>query len=76
MTTGTGDSLQSSGRSSGPSGRRRKYYRITPDGRAQLVEQHRQWKTVEETMRSLWSNLETKISANHSAQAEPLPQEG
>ena len=28
------------------SGRRRSYYRITPDGRAHLVEEHRQWKAV------------------------------
>ncbi len=76
MTTGTGDSLQSSGRSSGPSGRRRKYYRITPDGRAQLVEEHRQWKAVEETMRDLWSKLGTRTSTNHPAQDGLLPQKG
>jgi PadR family transcriptional regulator PadR len=55
------------------SGRRRKYYRITSDGRAQLVEEHRQWKAVEETMRGLWSVLRTAIPANHPASDGPLP---
>ncbi|MGI6083516.1 MAG: PadR family transcriptional regulator [Limnochordia bacterium] len=58
------------------SGRRRKYYRLTPDGRAQLAEEHRQWKAVEETMRDLWSKLGTKISTDHLGHAGPLPQEG
>lgn len=58
------------------SGRRRKYYRITPDGRAQLVEEHRQWKAVEETMRDLWSKLGTRTSTNHPAQDGLLPQKG
>jgi PadR family transcriptional regulator PadR len=35
-------------------GRRRKYYRITEDGRMQLVEQQRQWKLVDETLRGIW----------------------
>ena len=39
------------------SGRRRKYYRITVRGRAQLAEQRRQWQTVEETLRGLWTAL-------------------
>ena len=35
-------------------GRRRKYYRITRDGRAQLVAQRRQWQVVDETLRGIW----------------------
>ena len=35
-------------------GRRRKYYRITDDGRMQLVEQQRQWTLVDETLRGIW----------------------
>jgi len=35
-------------------GRRRKYYRITKDGRAALVEQQRQWQVVDETLRGIW----------------------
>jgi DNA-binding PadR family transcriptional regulator len=36
------------------SGRRRKYYRITAQGRAQLVEDRRQWQAVDETLRGIW----------------------
>jgi len=43
------------------SGRRRKYYRITSRGRAQLVDEHKQWEAVEETMRHLWSALPAAI---------------
>lgn len=36
------------------SGRRRKYYRITSQGRARLAEERRQWQTVNATLRGLW----------------------
>jgi DNA-binding PadR family transcriptional regulator len=36
------------------SGRRRRYYRITPQGRAHLAEQRRQWQAVDATLRGLW----------------------
>ena len=36
------------------SGRRRKYYRITRQGRAELTEQRRQWQTVDTTLRQIW----------------------
>ena len=39
------------------SGRRRKYYRITPPGRAQLAEERRQWQAVDATLRGLWQAL-------------------
>lgn len=39
------------------SGRRRKYYRITEDGRAQLAEDRRQWQAVDATLRGLWHAL-------------------
>jgi PadR family transcriptional regulator, regulatory protein PadR len=35
-------------------GRRRRYYRITKDGRAQLAAQLRQWQVVDETLRGIW----------------------
>lgn len=35
-------------------GRRRKYYRITSRGRAQLAQERRQWQAVHETLRGLW----------------------
>jgi DNA-binding PadR family transcriptional regulator len=35
------------------SGRRRKYYRITSRGRAQLAEERRQWQAVDATLRGI-----------------------
>ena len=35
-------------------GRKRKYYRITPQGRAQLAEQRQQWQAVDAALRSIW----------------------
>jgi PadR family transcriptional regulator, regulatory protein PadR len=40
------------------SGRRRKYYHLTAEGRAQLVEESRQWKVVDATLRGIWSELQ------------------
>jgi DNA-binding PadR family transcriptional regulator len=40
------------------SGRRRKYYRITPRGKEQLAEESRQWKTVDATLRGIWKMLD------------------
>lgn len=39
------------------SGRRRKYYRITSTGRAQLAEERQQWQTVDATLRNIWRLL-------------------
>ena len=36
------------------SGRRRKYYRITREGRAQLAAQRQQWQVVDGALRGLW----------------------
>jgi DNA-binding PadR family transcriptional regulator len=44
-------------------GRRRKYYRITDQGRGELDEQHRQWSTVVDTLQGIWDR----------AQALPAP---
>jgi DNA-binding PadR family transcriptional regulator len=35
------------------SGRRRKYYRITPRGRVQLAEERKQWEAVDATLRGI-----------------------
>jgi PadR family transcriptional regulator, regulatory protein PadR len=43
------------------SGRRRKYYRITSRGRAQLAEERRQWQAVDETLRGIWSALSLPV---------------
>jgi DNA-binding PadR family transcriptional regulator len=37
-------------------GRRRRYYRLTREGRAQLAEQRRQWQVVDATLRGIWKN--------------------
>ena len=39
------------------SGRRRRYYRITPQGREQLAAERRQWQTVDAALRNVWSLL-------------------
>ena len=36
------------------SGRRRKYYRITKQGRAHLAERRQQWQVVDTTLRGVW----------------------
>jgi PadR family transcriptional regulator, regulatory protein PadR len=68
------------------SGRRRKYYRITPRGRAQLAEERRQWQAVDATLRGIWRALSLPVPAtpaglaspaspaSHPASAAPLPQ--
>ena len=35
-------------------GRRRKYYRITEQGLAELTEQRKQWQTVDAALRNIW----------------------
>jgi PadR family transcriptional regulator PadR len=35
-------------------GRKRKYYSITAQGRAQLAEQRQQWQAVDATLRNIW----------------------
>lgn len=47
------------------SGRRRKYYRITPKGRTQLIEEQKQWQAVAATMQDIWRALSVSL--------EPLP---
>ncbi|MGC5022252.1 PadR family transcriptional regulator [Micromonospora sp. DT47] len=42
-----------------PGGRRRKYYRITDQGRAELAEQRRQWAAVVDALRGVWSTTQS-----------------
>jgi len=51
------------------SGRRRKYYRITPQGRSQLAEERRQWQTVDETLRGIWRMISLAVPAAPLLQA-------
>lgn len=57
-----------------PSGRRRKYYRITSGGRAQLAEERRQWQAVDETLRGVWRSLALPVQAGRPAAAGLVPQ--
>jgi PadR family transcriptional regulator PadR len=57
-------------------GRRRKYYRITDQGRAQLAEERRQWQAVDATLRAMWQALTEALPAGHPAPGRPLPQGG
>ena len=56
------------------SGRRRKYYRITPGGRARLAEECRQWQAVDATLRGIWRAHYLPIPASHPASGAPIPQ--
>ncbi len=51
-------------------GRRRKYYQITPGGRAQLAEERRQWLAVDATLHGIWGSLSLSVPAA----APALPQ--
>jgi PadR family transcriptional regulator PadR len=55
------------------SGRRRKYYRLTPGGRARLAEERRQWQAVDAMLRGIWRTISLSLPAGHPAPAAPLP---
>ena len=42
---------------SSETGRRRKYYRVTREGLAQLAAQRRQWQIVDATLRGIWLKM-------------------
>ena len=54
------------------SGRRRKYYRITAQGRDQLAEDRRQWQTVDATLRGIWQALALPVPAGDPTSGAPL----
>jgi PadR family transcriptional regulator len=56
------------------SGRRRKYYRITSQGRAQLAEERRQWQAVDTTLRGIWGALSVAVPIGRAASTALLPQ--
>lgn len=39
-------------------GRRRKYYRITAQGRAELAEQRKQWSAVVDALQNIWTEAQ------------------
>lgn len=54
-------------------GRRRKYYGITPQGRAQLAVERRQWQAVDATLRGVWRALSVTLPDLNPAPFAPLP---
>lgn len=52
-----------------PSGRRRRYYRITERGRARLVEERRQWQVVDATLRGIWQAVSGSVPEGRPARA-------
>lgn len=54
-------------------GRRRKYYRITSRGVAQLAEERRQWQAVDATLRGIWRSVSIPIPIIRAASTTPLP---
>ena len=50
------------------SGRKRKYYRITPRGKVQLAAERRQWQAVDTALRNVWSFLAVRAAPDPSLQ--------
>ena len=55
------------------SGRRRKYYRITPGGRARLAEDREQWQAVDATLRGIWRVLYLPVPDGHQVSVATFP---
>jgi DNA-binding PadR family transcriptional regulator len=51
------------------SGRKRKYYHMTAQGRAQLAEERRQWQAVDATLRGIWQAIELPARFVHPSLA-------
>jgi DNA-binding PadR family transcriptional regulator len=56
-----------------PTGRQRKYYRLTAGGRAHLEEERRQWQVVDAALRGAWHQLMAWIPDLVPAPRAPLP---
>jgi PadR family transcriptional regulator PadR len=57
------------------SGRQRKYYHITAQGRVQLAEERRQWQAVDATLRGIWKSLSMPVPSDYPVFAFAIPQE-
>jgi DNA-binding PadR family transcriptional regulator len=55
------------------SGRKRKYYHITAQGRAHLADERRQWQAVDATLRGIWQALELPLPSGHPVFALAVP---
>ncbi|MBN2840342.1 MAG: helix-turn-helix transcriptional regulator [Coriobacteriia bacterium] len=56
------------------SGRRRKYYRITSEGRKHLAEQRAQWRAVDATLRGIWHEFADLAPARRPGSVVPILQ--
>lgn len=56
-----------------PTGRQRKYYRLTDAGRTQLAEERRQWQAVDAALRSAWQQVTAPLSDLVPAPLAPHP---
>ena len=54
-------------------GRKRKYYHLTVQGKAQLMEQRQQWQTVDSALRNIWRTVSLPA---RSAPLSPRPSHG
>lgn len=55
-------------------GRKRKYYRVTKEGRAQLAKERQQWQAVDATLRGVWKSVIAAVVSLFPAPLAPLPQ--
>ena len=55
------------------SGRRRKYYQITSNGRKQLEVERKQWQAVDATLRGIWPELRIALSIAIRCLSEQQP---
>ncbi len=54
------------------SGRRRKYYRITSQGKARLAEERKQWQAVDATLRGIWRSIALSLPSMYTAPGAPV----
>ena len=54
-------------------GRKRKYYHLTAEGRAQLAEQRQQWQTVDAALRTIWRAVSLPKPSRVPPLLPPLP---
>ena len=57
-------------------GRKRKYYHLTPAGRAQLGEQRQQWQAVDTALRNVWRAIALPVPSFVPPSLPPAPSYG
>lgn len=54
-------------------GRRRKYYQLTREGKAQLAKERKQWQTVHATLHGMWGSLSFAVTGPRALVATVFP---